>query len=285
MTDPTTSAQDGTSELNAVYYGREQSRDWDRDLGERSSTAPAVNRLYELSAGRSVLEFGIGTGRLALPLRARGLRVAGIEYSSWMAAELAAKPLGDEIPVVIGDFTSARFEERFGLVYLASFTLFALSTVEEQLACFANAARHLQKDGLFVVELPSTGSGIYVNGRAPMSSGHGWYERGGTGRNVWLLLRQVDRTARTTRQCYVDLRDGQLPGLRPSDGRYASPDEVDLMARAAGLEPVGRWSGWSGIPFRPEVLTYHAAYRRGARSSTGATAAGTGISSGTSRSG
>jgi hypothetical protein len=108
------------------------------------------------------------------------------------------------------------------------------------------------------------------------------FHRGETGRNVWLLLRQVDRTARTTRQCYVDL---QLPGLRPSDGRYASPDEVDLMARAAGLEPVGRWSGWSGVPFRPEVLTYHAAYRRGSGSGAAAAAGGTGISSGTSRSG
>src|SRR4051812_37043029 len=111
-----------------------------------------VDLLAELAGDGRALELAIGTGRIALPLAARGVRVAGIDDSEAMVSRLRAKPGGDEIEVAIGDMTSTRAGGEFSLVYLVFNTIFNLVTQEAQVACFANAAAHLRTGGAFVIE-------------------------------------------------------------------------------------------------------------------------------------
>ena len=133
-------------------YGRDIAEDYDDLYQAVPETDEAVEAIAALAAGGKVLELGIGTGRLALPLRERGLEVHGIEGSPEMAEQLRAKPGGDEIPVTIGDFAEAGADGPFNVVVLALHTIFGLPTPEHQIRCFENAARHLVAGGLFVVE-------------------------------------------------------------------------------------------------------------------------------------
>ena len=114
---------------------------------------PAVDLLVELAAGGRALELGIGTGRIALPLAARGVPVYGIELSNAMAAQLHAKPGGEDIGVTIGDFATTTVEGSFSLAYLVYNTIGNLTTQAEQVACFRNVAAHLEPGGCFVIEL------------------------------------------------------------------------------------------------------------------------------------
>ena len=120
---------------------------------DEAAVAPVAARLAELAGDRPALEFAIGTGRIALPLAARGVAVSGIELSRAMVAKLRDKPGGAELPVVIGDMTTARVEGAFGLVFLVYNTINNLLTQEDQVACFENAARHLGPGGRFVIEV------------------------------------------------------------------------------------------------------------------------------------
>src|SRR5437016_4526217 len=114
---------------------------------------PAVDFLADLAGGGAALELGIGTGRIALPLARRGVRVHGIDLSEAMVARLRAKPGGDEIPVAIGDFATTRVDGTFSLAYLVFNTIMNLTTQEEQVACFENVAAHLEPGGCFVIEV------------------------------------------------------------------------------------------------------------------------------------
>src|SRR3712207_6117136 len=114
---------------------------------------PTVESLAGLAGGGAALELGIGTGRIALPLAQRGIRVHGIDLSEAMIARLRAKPGGAEIPVAIGDFATTSVEGTFSLAYLVFNTIMNLTTQDEQVACFRNAARHLEPGGTFVIEV------------------------------------------------------------------------------------------------------------------------------------
>lgn len=249
------------SDLNAIYYGPVCSATWENDVGARPATEDAVRCLYDLAAGRSVLELGIGTGRLALPLYQLGLHVEGIDSSPWMVEGLRQKPGGPEIPVAIGDLTTIRLSTTFGLVFLASMTMFGLSTQDEQVLCFENAAAHLEPGGLFVVEVSST-HGIWAeNGRCYLAGATGRFGPGGHD-NGSLLLKRFQPEVQETRGCYVTIEHEQLPRLRPGGGRYACPGELDLMARLAGMRQIYRWSGWTRRRFREELPTYVTVYER-----------------------
>lgn len=142
------------SGFDPTAYGGTMAQDYD-DLYEAElvDTDEAVSRLALLAAGGPVLEFGIGTGRLALPLAASGLKVHGVEASVEMVEQLRRKPGGDAVAVTVGDF--ARVEAGggdFALVVVAFNTIFALPDQQAQVDCFANAARHLRPGGVFVVE-------------------------------------------------------------------------------------------------------------------------------------
>src|SRR4051795_1890007 len=114
---------------------------------------PAVDFLAELAGDGRALELGIGTGRVALPLAARGVPVHGIELSKAMVARLRAKPGGEEIGITIGDFATVTAERTFSLAYLVFNTIGNLTTQEAQAACFRNVARHLEPGGRFVIEV------------------------------------------------------------------------------------------------------------------------------------
>jgi SAM-dependent methyltransferase len=201
---------------------------------------PVVDVLAELAGGGSALEFGIGTGRIALPLAARGVRVHGIDLSQDMVAQLRAKAGGEEIPVEIGDFSTTRVGATFSLVYLVRNTIGNLTTQEAQVACFENAAAHLEPGGCFLIE-------VGLPGALPLEV----FDLGETHVGI------DERDAATQRLVshHFRLVDGRWERLS-IPFRSVGPGELDLMARLAGLRLRERWSGWQREPFTSESGTH-----------------------------
>jgi SAM-dependent methyltransferase len=242
----------------AETYGDRWADVYDTWFGPRHSearTLAAVEVLAELAAGGTVLELAIGTGRVALPLAARGLAVYGIDASEAMVAKLRAKPGGDAIPVTIGDFADVAVEGTYDLIYVVFNTLFALTLQENQVRCFENVARHLTAGGVFVVEafVPDPGR-YYVDGqslrtvRVTTDSAH----------LQAALHDQVTQTVQV-QQIMITV-DGAR--LYPVHLRYAWPSELDLMARLAGLELRERWGGWDCSPFTASSKDHVSVYAR-----------------------
>nr|WP_236714966.1 class I SAM-dependent methyltransferase [Nonomuraea pusilla] len=217
-------------------------------------TGPAVDRLHELAGDGPVLEFGIGTGRLALPLAARGLRVAGIDGSAEMVEVLRAKPGGDRVHVAVGDFATTRVEGEYALVALTLNTVFALPSQEAQVRCFRNAAAHLRPGGRFVVEAWVPDPGAFRDGAALRLLSLG--EDAVVAEAARLF--PAEQLMRTTKVRLT--RDGVR--LLPANHRYAWPSELDLMARLAGMEREHRWSDWLGTPFTDDSREHVTVYRR-----------------------
>jgi SAM-dependent methyltransferase len=190
--------------------------------------------------GGRALELAIGTGRVALPLRRRGLEVHGIDLSTAMVEQLRAKPGGDAVPVVIGDMTTTRVDAVFDLVYLVFNTIGNLTEQDEQVACFGNAAAHLRPGGVFVVETGVPGVRWLPPGELFRVYHHGDEHVG---------IDEYDpATQRMYSHHYLRRSDGSY--LRRSlPFRYAWPAELDLMARIAGLRLRERWADWSRTPF------------------------------------
>jgi SAM-dependent methyltransferase len=229
--------------LSENYFGEEVAARYDEDLGAwgaPESIGSTVDFLAELAGGAAALELGIGTGRIALPLTARGVRVAGIDLSEAMVARLRAKPGGDDITVVIGDFATTRVEGAFALAYVVFNTIMNLRTQEAQVACFENVARHLQSGGCFVAEimLPELqrlppGERFLPFEVSPEHLGFDEYD------TVQQRL--------TSHHYYPD--EGAYSTF---PGRYIWPAELDLMARLAGMRLRERWSDWKRSPFTAE---------------------------------
>jgi SAM-dependent methyltransferase len=196
----------------------------------------AVATLAELANGGPVLELAIGTGRLALPLAARGVPLQGIDASEAMVARLRAKPGGDAIDVTMGDFADVAVEGRFALVFVAFNTLFALLDQDDQVRCFANVASHLAPDGVFVIEAFVPDLGRYRNDQHVSVLGieEGW---------VRVDVSRHDPVDQRVTSTHVVLTDGGVR-LYPVELRYAWPAELDLMARLAGLRLRHRWADW-----------------------------------------
>jgi SAM-dependent methyltransferase len=217
-------------------------------------TDAQVDRLAELADGGPVLEFGIGTGRLALPLRERGLTVAGIDGSPEMVAALRAKPGGAELDVRIGDFSEVRVDGEFALVVLAVNTIFALPDQAAQVRCFRNAAAHLRPGGRFVVEAWVPDLAAFRRGSAlrPLTVGE---------EEVVVevaALHPAEQRMTTTKLRFSS--DGVR--LLPANHRYAWPAELDLMAELAGLVREDRWEDWSGTGFGDDSRHHVSLYRR-----------------------
>jgi SAM-dependent methyltransferase len=234
-------------------YGRRIAVDYDATTGTEPAE-DAVAALLELAEGGAVLELGIGTGRLALPLARAGLEVHGIEGSPEMVEQLRRKPGGDRIPVVVGDFTTARVEQTFDLAVLAYNTIFALPSQDAQVACFANAARHLRPGGAFVVEAWVPDLGAFRAGRAirPVTLAEG---------RVVLEVAEIHPAEQTMRTNKVFL-DGAGVRVFPANHRYAWPAELDLMARLAGLSLAQRWEDWTRRPYDDRSPAHVSVYRR-----------------------
>jgi SAM-dependent methyltransferase len=229
------------SAFDAGAYGRSAARDYDA-LHAGLDPSVAVRTLTELAAGRPVVEFGIGTGRIALPLAEAGLEVHGIDGSAEMAEELRRKPGGGKIPIVVGNFAEVQAGTGFGLALLAINTIYALPTQDAQVACFGNAARHLQTGGCFVVEAWIPDVGAFRDGTAvrPIQIEDGHIEL------EVARIRPATQTMLTTKFHLTE----EGARLIPANHRYAWPAELDLMARLAGLRLVHRWENWHRAAFQ-----------------------------------
>ena len=223
---------------------------WDRDMAEvydqtyrakfePSVLDPIVDLLAGLAGDGPVLEFALGTGRVALPLSARGVSVHGLELSPYMAAQLRAKP--GAVPVTIGDMTTTRVPGGpFTLVYLVANTIMNVTTQDAQLAVFANAAGHLAPGGCFVVEVI-----VPQLRRVPP---------GETARVFTMDPDHVgietfdDVAAQIAWSHHWIEADGRLV-RHSAPYRYVWPSELDLMARIAGFRLRDRWAGWDRAPF------------------------------------
>jgi hypothetical protein len=186
------------------------------------------------------LEFAIGTGRIGLPLAARGVRVAGIDNSEAMLARLREKPGAERVEVVAGDMATTRLDGDFSLVYLIFNTIFNLTTQDEQVACFENAAAHLPSGGRFVIEarVPELQRLPFGQTVLPWRA-----DPGGMSYYVYDVV-----TQRLSGQHYYFFDDGKVEAS-PTEMRYAWPAELDLMARIAGMRLEHRWAGWGREPF------------------------------------
>jgi len=212
----------------------------------------AIDRLAELAGSGRVLELGIGSGLLALPLAARGLDLHGIDLSPAMVARLRAKPGGDAIPVTMGDFADVAVDGTFSLVFVAYNSFFALQTQDDQVRCFQNVAAHLTDDGVFVLE-------AFVPQSANFSAG--LKVTAVTDERVGLKASEHDPVRQRLKSQHVVIRNGEIR-LYPVEVRYAWPAELDLMARLAGLRLRHRWSNWERGEIRADSARHISVYEK-----------------------
>jgi SAM-dependent methyltransferase len=241
------------SDYDAASYGDKIADVYD-EWYSKLDTSGAVDLLAELAGTGPVLELGIGTGRVALPLSERGVDVHGIDASGAMVAKLRAKPGGDRIPVTMGDFADVAVEGQFALVAVVFSTLFALTSQEEQLRCFRNVAQHLTDAGLFVLE-------AFVPDVARFDR----LQRVGAAKlkddELMLEASRHDPTRQRVDSRHVVLSDEGIK-LYPVKVRYAYPSELDLMAQLAGLQLRERWGGWRREPFSASSIWHVSVYER-----------------------
>jgi SAM-dependent methyltransferase len=209
---------------------------------QRGDEAEAVAFLEKLAGGGPALELAIGTGRIALPLADRGIRVDGVDISPEMVAQLQNKPGGDLISVTIGDFADVPVPGTYRLIYVVFNTLFNLLTQEDQVRCFENVAAHLTDDGSFVIE---AGSPAFLYGLR--NDQHVDAESIEVD-SVRLDVLRHDPAKQMLDESHVSISNAGVR-LNPIVQRYAWPAELDLMARIAGLRMKERWDGWNNEPF------------------------------------
>ncbi len=237
--------------MGSLMWGKDIAEIYDETSAAEFSPSvlePIVDFLADLAGVGPALEFAVGTGRVALPLSKRGIAVHGIELSPHMAAQLLTKEGAEAVPVTIGDMTTTHVPGTFRLVYLVWNTIMNVTTQEEQIAVFTNAAAHLGTGGCFVVEVgvpqpskvPSVfalepghvGVDTYDDLVGQIMSSHHWVEEGGH------LVRHS------------------------APYRYVWPSELDLMAKLAGLRLRERWAGWDRAPFTSESTTQVVVYEK-----------------------
>jgi SAM-dependent methyltransferase len=241
------------ADYDETTYGERIADVYDTLTDVPTDTDEAVALLAELARGGRALDLGIGTGRLALPLRARGIKVEGMDTSPAMVAKLRSKPGGREIPVTIGNFAELAVDGRFSLIFVAFNTFFALLTQEDQLRCFASVAAHLEPRGAFVIEAFVPDLGRFDRGQRVHAV------------NVEMESVRIDvaRHDPVAQQVVAQHLVFTEAGTRfyPVRLRYCWPSELDLMARLAGLGLESRWSGWLKQPFGPDSGKHISVYR------------------------
>jgi SAM-dependent methyltransferase len=227
------------------YFGEGVAERYDEseaDMFEPAVVDPAVDLLAELAGDGAALELGIGTGRIALPLTRRGVRVHGIDLSAAMVALLRSKPGAENIDVTIGDFATTRVDEMFTLAYLVFNTINNLTTQHEQVACFQNVAAHLEPGGCFVIEV-----GVPSLRRLPFGETFRAFEVSET----YLGVDEFDAANQGLVSHHFRAVDGRFE-KRSIPFRYVWPSELDLMARLAGMTLLDRFGGWGREPFTSE---------------------------------
>lgn len=222
---------------------------------QRGDEIAAVAFLEQLAGPGPALELGIGTGRIALPLASRGIRVDGIDLSPAMVDQLRTKPGGDQLSVTIGDFADVPVPGTYRLIFVVFNTMFNLLTQEDHVRCFENVASHLTSDGSFVVEayvpafLYQLRNAQYVDAEAIQVD------------EVRLDVLRHDMATQMIEESHISLSSAGVR-LNPVVQRYAWPSELDLMARIAGLHLKDRWGGWNREPFNSTSSTHVSVYGR-----------------------
>jgi SAM-dependent methyltransferase len=236
------------------YFGEEVAGRYDDDgaMFSPEVLGPTVDFLAELAGDGAALEFAIGTGRVALPLAQLGVRVRGIDLSEAMVAKLREKPGADEIEATIGDFATTRVDGTFSLVYLVFNTIGNVTTQDEQVACFQNAASHLEPGGCFVIEV-----GVPELQRLPpgetvrpfdVSDDHLGFDEYDIA-NQGLISHHFSEEDGVWRRASIPFR-------------YVWPAELDLMARLAGMRLRERWADWDRSPFTSESRKHVSVWER-----------------------
>jgi SAM-dependent methyltransferase len=232
-----------------IYFDERIAEGYDaasEEMFEPAVVDATVSFLADLAGEGGALELGIGTGRIALPLSQRGVRVHGIDLSPAMVERLKAKPGADHIGVTIGDFATTKVDGTFRLAYLVYNTIMNLTTQDEQVACFRNVAEHLEPGGRFVIEV-----GVPALQRLPP----GETVRAFTVSPTRLGFDEYDIAAQGLVSHHYWVVDGRLD-VFSMPFRYVWPSELDLMARLAGMVVRERWSGWDREPFTSESTTH-----------------------------
>jgi SAM-dependent methyltransferase len=243
--------------MASITWGPEVAEIYDKTYAamfEPPALQPMTGLLAGLARGGPALEFAVGTGRVALALSARGIAVHGLELSPHMAERMLAKPGADAVPVTIGDMTATRVPGApFRLVYLVANTIMNVTTQDDQLAVFANAAAHLGPGGCFVVEVI-----VPQLRRVP------------TGQDSWVFTLDPDHVGIETFDDLVGQiawshhwmeADGRLV-RHSAPYRYIWPSELDLMARITGFRLRERWAGWDRAPFTSDSRSQVAVFEK-----------------------
>jgi len=234
-------------------YGERIAEVYDGFYTGRNDASEAVDFLAPLAKGRRVLELGIGTGRIALPLAQRGIRVHGVDASAAMVEKLRGKPGGADIPIEMGSFANLKIGGRFSLIYVVFNTFFALLSQDDQVRCFTRVAKRLTLDGAFVIE-------AFVPDLTR-------YDRAGRRTSTSLIsdertlmeVHQLDAAAQYIRSQQIVIDGGGIHRY-PAESRFAYPPELDLMARIAGMRLRERWGGWDRRPFTSESADHISVY-------------------------
>jgi SAM-dependent methyltransferase len=239
---------------DAATYGDHIAEVYDAMYPPGSSVEDAVALLAELADGGRVLELGVGTGRLALPLAARGVEIEGVDASAAMVARLRAKPGGDRIAVRIADFGRDALGEDFSLVFVAANTFFALTEQSQQVDCFSNVASALAPGGRFVMEAFVPDLGRFDRGQRTDTTAIGVQQ-------VTINSAIHDPVAQTVDSMQSIVRRDGI-SMYPVAIRYAWPSELDLMARLADLALENRWGEWNRQPFTARSAQHVSAWRK-----------------------
>jgi len=233
--------------------------EWYATRGDVDGAVAALGALASAAEAGPVLELGIGSGRLALPLAASGIQVWGIDASAAMVARLRVKPGGADLPIAIGDMAELDLssvpggdEARFSLVFAADNTFFNLTTADAQARCLSRAHAVLVPSGRLVLEafVPATDAPASSIDARMVALDH-----------VVLTVTQHDRAAQTVAGQHIELRESGVR-LHPWSIRYAAPDELDALASAAGFSLDDRWSDWRRTPFTADDNTHVSIYQR-----------------------
>ena len=223
-----------------MSFGDSVADGYDEDAirGDEIATVAFLERLAQ---GGRVLELAIGTGRIALPLAAKGIRVDGIDFSPSMITKLHAKHGGKQLAITLGNFADVAVPDTYDLIYIVFNTLFNLLTQDEQVRCFENVAAHLTEIGVFVIEggIPTEFCQLRKNQYVDLEDLEV--------NKVHLDIARFDPVTQLLEETHVTISNTGTQ-LVPIVTRYVWPSELDLMARIAGLRLKERWASWERKP-------------------------------------
>jgi len=235
-------------------YGNLHALHYDKLFGEIDDSDSGGALLHKLADGGNALEFGVGTGRLAIPLSTHGTHVYGVDISKPMLDQLEAKTDAKSVTPIQSNFIDVKINEPVSLVYCVFSTLFMLEDQEAQIKCIKNAASHLPENGRLVIDM-------FVHDRTRFTNNQESVALSIDVDSADFRLATVDPNGQILRSQRV-LLQGEQVKMIPNRLRFIYPSELDLMARLAGLKPEFKWSDWHQSPFASTSSNLVAVYKK-----------------------